>query len=90
MQVNLDLGPKLFSFDSFTGWVNHASRAWKMAGVRSDDTLCIDQAGRVVRIGSHFMKARDEGKFPVDVYLMRTDLQQNADVTGLAPEGDKS
>lgn len=78
MQVNLDLGPKLFSFDSFTCWVNHASRAWKMAGVRSDDTLCIDQAGRVVRIGSHFMKARDEGKFPVDVYLMRTDLQQNA------------
>jgi hypothetical protein len=82
MQVNIDLGPKLFSFDSFNSWVNHASTAWKRAGVRSDDTLCIDQSGRVVRIGGHFMKARDESAFPVDVYLMRTDLQQNAEVKG--------
>lgn len=75
--IEIDLGPKLFSFSSFSDWVNHASRAWVKAGVRSENTLCIDQSGRVVRVGSHFMKARDEGAFPVDVYLMRADLQQN-------------
>ena len=76
--IEIDLGSKLFSFSNFSDWVNHASVAWKKVGVRPDDTLCVDQAGQVVRIGSHFMKARDEGKFPVDVYLMRTDLQHNA------------
>lgn len=52
----------------------HTSTAWKRAGVRLEDTLCIDQAGRVMRIGKHFMKARDEDKFPSDVYQIRADF----------------
>ena len=73
MQLNITLGPKLFCFESFAGWVNQASRAWKIAGVRSEDTLCVDQAGRIVRVGADFMAARDEGAFPVDVYRIRGD-----------------
>lgn len=72
--MQLQLGPKLFGFESFNSWVNHASTAWKRAGIRSEYTLCIDQAGRVVRIGKHFQVARDEDKFPVDVYQIRADL----------------
>ena len=82
MQVNLDLGPKLFSFATFTDWCNHAKGAWKAAGVTSQETLCIDQKGRVCGWGKHFVTARAEDAFPVDVYLMRTDLQQNVEMTG--------
>ena len=85
MQVNLDLGPKLFSFKSFTDWCDHAQGAWKAAGVSSRDTLCIDQKGRVCGWGKHFMTAQGDGAFPVDVYLMRDDLQQNAEVTSRPP-----
>lgn len=74
MSVPLNLGPKLFEFGSFVSWVNHAQRAWEKHGVRSEDTLCIDAAGRICRIGRDFMKARDEGRFPVAVYLMRDDM----------------
>lgn len=72
------LGPKLFQFATFNGRVNHAQRAWKEIGVRSDDTLCIDAKGRVCSIGREFMIARDEGAFPVSVYLKRSDMPQYA------------
>lgn len=77
-QVNL--GPMLFKFDSFSGWVSGAQRAWKAAGVRSDDTVCVDSAGRICRIGRDFTRARDEGRFPVSVYLMREDMAQTYDI----------
>ena len=79
------LGPYLFQFDSFAGWVNHAQRAWKMAGVRSDDTLCIDAAGRICRIGRDFMLARDQQQFPVRVYMMRGDLPAPTAQKGAQP-----
>ncbi len=83
--MQIELGPKLFSFDSFQSWVNHASTAWKRAGVRSENTLCIDQAGRIMRLGAHFMLARDEGKFPADVYLIRTDMAETPATTNSDP-----
>jgi len=70
------LGPLLFQFDSFAGWVNHAQNAWKKRGVRSADTLCIDALGRICLIGRDFMIARDEQQFPVRVHLIRRDLPQ--------------
>ncbi len=65
------LGPYLFQFDSYLGWVNHAQRAWKKAGIRSDYTICLDAQGRPCRIGRDFMAARDQGAFPVKVYALR-------------------
>ena len=72
------LGPFMFQFASFDGWVSGAQRAWRSRGVRSDDTLCIDAAGRICRIGGDFRKARDDNAYPVRVYLMREDMQPAA------------
>lgn len=70
------LGPALFRFTTFSGWVNQAQHAWKDCGVRSDHTVCIDARGRICSIGHDFMKARDEDAFPVTVHLKRSDLPQ--------------
>lgn len=75
--VTVVLGPKLFSFATFNSWCNHAQRIWFAHGVRSNQTLCVDQRGRVISWGEHFMTARDEGAFPVDVYLLRQDMTPN-------------
>ena len=84
----IELGPLLFQFDSFSGWVNHAQKAWKRAGVSSGDTVCLDAAGRICLIGRDFMKARDEGMFPVVVFLVRDDIPRYESIsraTGAQP-----
>ena len=70
------LGRYLFEFSSFAHWVIRAPLAWKLEGIRADDTLCIDALGRPCCIGRDFMAARDEGQFPVRVYLLRDDMPQ--------------
>lgn len=70
------LGPAVIQFQSFSSWVNRAQHAWQAIGVRSDDTICLDAKGRMCRMGRDFMIARDEGAFPVTVYLKRADLEQ--------------
>lgn len=47
-------------FSSFEQWVNKAS-TWVNGGV------CLDTAGNELKIGADFMRARDEGKFPVTI-----------------------
>lgn len=66
-------------FDSFEQWVRHAS-SWLTCHNEYNNTehgeakgwrghhftaLCFDSAGRPCRQGSDFMRARDEGTFPV-------------------------
>ena len=70
----VQLGPKLFSFASHQDWVNSASIGWKSYGVEAQQTVCVDQLGRVLGWGKHFAIARDEGQFPADVYLLRADM----------------
>lgn len=55
-------------FDSFVQWVNKAS-SWL---TRHPDfheerfrAICFDSKGRLCRVGADFMRARDEGAFPV-------------------------
>ncbi len=71
--TTVNFGPALFTFNSFNGWVNRAQRAWKLAGVPSHRTVCVDSAGRVCAMGKDFMLARDEGTFPVTVYAINAD-----------------
>ena len=71
--VPVVLGKKLFQFSCHQDWVNRAQRAWKMASVRSEDTICLDQKGRVLRKGLEFARADKEGAFPVVVYLALVD-----------------
>jgi protein gp37 len=56
--------PSFRQFDSFNQWVNKAS-TWVNGG------LCLDKTGRVLKSGADFMRASDEGAFPV-VILHKT------------------
>ena len=47
-------------FGTFTEWVNKAT-SW----IGGENALCADARGRVCRNGGDFMRARDEGAFPV-------------------------
>jgi hypothetical protein len=47
-------------FRDFEDWVNTATR--KIGGM---NPLCADAQDRVCTMGLHFMRARDEGSFPV-------------------------
>ncbi len=48
-------------FDSFQRWV-HKAPTWVQPGA-----VCMDAAGRHCKIGADFMRARDEGTFPVTI-----------------------
>ncbi|WP_062223193.1 phage Gp37/Gp68 family protein [Aureimonas sp. D3] len=48
------------TFDTFQTWVNKA-QTWVAGGI------CLDRMGQELRIGADFMRARDEGRFPVTV-----------------------
>lgn len=47
-------------FGSFEEWVNKAA-SW----IGGTNPLCADAKGRVCEMGQDFMRARDEGAFPV-------------------------
>jgi hypothetical protein len=51
-------------FDTYTQWCNKAS-SW----ISGRDAICVDTANRECRIGWQFMRARDEGTFPVTWWL---------------------
>ena len=56
-------------FVSFDDWVNFATT--RLTGTYCGKTgveipaICIDDIGRRCTMGAHFMRARDEGTFPV-------------------------
>jgi hypothetical protein len=58
-------------FDTFHDWVNRASRTIAEPYCPVDTTgqtvraICVDTKGRRCQIGGDFMRARDEGAFPV-------------------------
>lgn len=58
----------LFRFDNYDDWVNSASRRFRMHGVSSANTHCLDEDGRLCEIGRDFQRARDEKTFPVRVF----------------------
>ena len=52
-------------FDTYEQWVNKAS-SWltRFEG----PAICVDAKGRYCRIGRDFMRARDDGGFPIRWY----------------------
>jgi len=83
--VGVALGPIAFEFSSFQQWVNKAAGwfeglAYNNLNAAMKRYVSIDAAGRVCMIGKDFMRARDEGKFPVRVYLIDA-KQENAPPT---------
>lgn len=68
MQRKLQLGAKLFEFSSFQHWVNKAKSWFANSGISTRETVCIDAVGRICTCGREFMRARDEGTYPITVY----------------------
>jgi hypothetical protein len=58
----------MFSFSSFQEWVVRASTYYGTCPARNSDLVAIDREGRICRRGEQFMRARDDGVFPVVVY----------------------
>lgn len=62
------LGETYFTFTSFENWVNTASKKFRMHGLYNQyGYVAVDAAGRVCQTGREFMRARDEGTFPIHV-----------------------
>lgn len=68
--VQIHLGPKLFEFTSFERWVAKASSWFPRHGATSSNSIAIDAKHRICSKGQDFMRARDEGSFPVAVYFV--------------------
>jgi hypothetical protein len=58
--MDLPARPADGEFTSFQHWVNSAT-SW----IGGTNAFCADALGRRCRIGADFMRARDEGAFPV-------------------------
>ncbi len=61
---------KVAEFDSFDHWCDTAQMQFARAGVRGGQCICVDAFGRVCTKGAEFMRARDEDRFPVKVFLV--------------------
>jgi len=72
--LSIVVGEELFAFASFEQWVNKTAGWFRSYRVRSDDTLCVDAVGRICRVGKQFMRARDEGTFPIRVFMAVVDV----------------
>lgn len=51
-------------FETFEDWVENATRL-----LNGQNAVCVDARFRRCRIGADFMRARDEGAFPVRFYF---------------------
>lgn len=72
--MNIQAGEKLFEFRSKQEWINKASRIWRFHQVRSENTICVDQLGRICNVGAHFMAAERDNAYPIEVFLLRKDM----------------
>ncbi len=67
-KIMIQVGEPAFKFNSYEQWVNKAQSWFSSASLDNGKAVCVDMAGRVCRIGRDFMRARDDGSFPVTVY----------------------
>lgn len=72
--MDIQLGPELFRFETFKEWVDKGRSWYATCGVREHDWVTVDSAGRICRYGAQFMRTRDQGTFPIVVYARDTDV----------------
>lgn len=70
-------GKLLFSFESYETWLNTNKSIYKALGLKPAYTVAIDSQGRMCAWREHFSTARDEGTFPIRVYLLRVDMNED-------------
>lgn len=66
--IMVKVGEEAFRFNKFSDWINSAGSLFEIAELRGADALCVDAKGRVCLRGKEFMRARDDGSFPIVVY----------------------
>ncbi len=64
------VGEKLFEFASQIEWVNKAKSWYANSGVATCDTVAVDERGRICTRGKHFMRADEQGAYPISVYAV--------------------
>jgi len=67
-EISIKVGNELFQFSTFDNWCDTAQKKFSVAGVRWQDTLCIDSMGRVCVKGEEFMRAQEQDTFPIRVF----------------------
>ena len=68
-EINVKMEAEAFRFNKFSDWVNGAGSLFEIAELRgNEDSLCVDAKGRICLTGKEFMRARDDGSFPIIVY----------------------
>lgn len=65
---DVQLGPELFRFESMQQWVDKGRSWYATCGYTEYKLVTIDAVGRIVKTGYEFMRARDEGTYPISVY----------------------
>ena len=68
MKILVEVVSEVFRFADFEDWCDTARRKFESAGMHSMDALCVDAKDRVCAKGKEFIRARDDGAFPVRVY----------------------
>lgn len=68
--IEITVGDELFSFPTFDNWCDTAQHKFGNAGVTSKDVLAVDARGRLCQKGAEFIRAKDDGTFPVRVYRL--------------------
>lgn len=82
-QLTVQLGQELFRFDSNAHWVQKA-KGWFDAAraqhhLHRDDYVCIDATGRICRVGGDFIRAEQQGTYPIVAYVVDPDKELDAD-----------
>ena len=74
--MDIKLGCVRLEFRNHAHWVNKA-KSWfeKLTSQQIADSVCVDAAVRICRIGGDFEVADKEGTFPVTVYAIREDVE---------------
>lgn len=65
--VTIQVNREIFRFNSFDEWANKASSS-RYSELNLRDSICVDMAGRLCWTSKEFLRARDDGAFPVVVY----------------------
>ncbi len=73
MNMQIEVGRKLFEFESYQQWVNKASSWYGNRNATIHNTVSVDMNGCICATGKEFAKARDEDAFPVKVYSIEVE-----------------